>query len=60
MRTDLAQVLALAGEGRINVPVAGRFGLSDATGALTFAEAGGLAGKVVIVPDPAAESVPRS
>ena len=38
------------------MPVAGRFALSGAAGALRFAERRGLTGKVVIVPDAAAHS----
>lgn len=51
MRADLERVLALAHDRAIDVPVAGRFTLSDAAAALRFAERGGVIGKVVLVPD---------
>ena len=52
MRDDLAHVLDLLAQGEITAQVAARFRLSEAAAALTYAEAGGYAGKVVIVPDP--------
>ena len=41
LRTDLEHVFALMAEGRIHAQVAARFPLTDAAGALRFAEAGG-------------------
>jgi len=49
LREDLEHVLALVAAGAVVPQVAGRFPLADAAGALRFAEAGGHAGKVVIV-----------
>lgn len=53
LHSDLGQVFALMAEGSISPQVAARFPLSDVGGALHLAEAGGLTGKVVIVPDAA-------
>lgn len=51
LRRDLEHLFALARDGHLDAPVAGRFALSDAPTALRFAERGGLTGKVVIVAD---------
>ena len=51
VRADLGQVLGLLARGEITAQIAGRFPLSRAAEALRFAEAGGVTGKVVIVPD---------
>jgi NADPH:quinone reductase-like Zn-dependent oxidoreductase len=50
VREDLSQVLALLAAGAISAQVARTFPLREAAAALRFAEAGGLAGKVVIEP----------
>ena len=50
-RDDLGQVLDLLARGEITAQVAARFPLSQAAAALTYAEAGGYIGKVIIVPD---------
>ena len=50
LREDLGSVLALLAEGAIAGQVDRTFALSDAAAALRHAEAGGLAGKVVLVP----------
>jgi len=49
LRADLAQLLALLRDGRLDAQVAGRFPLADAAAALRFAERGGHTGKVVLV-----------
>jgi NADPH:quinone reductase-like Zn-dependent oxidoreductase len=49
-RDDLGQVLDLLARGEITAQVAARFPLSQAAAALTYAEAGGYIGKVIIVP----------
>jgi NADPH:quinone reductase-like Zn-dependent oxidoreductase len=51
VREDLAQVLDLLARGEITAQVAARFPLSQAAAALSYAEAGGYTGKVVIVAD---------
>lgn len=51
VRDDLGHVLDLLARGEITAQVAARFRLSEAAAALTYAEAGGYTGKVVIVPD---------
>lgn len=51
LRSDLQHVFALMRDGELTAQVAGRFTLSDTVAALRFAEAGGHAGKVVIVAD---------
>lgn len=51
MRADLERVLALVRDGVVEAPIAARFALSETAAALRFAERGGLAGKVVVVPD---------
>ena len=50
---DLTQVLDLLAEGVITAQVAAQFPLSSAAEALTLAESRTVAGKIVIVPDPA-------
>lgn len=50
LREDLGRVLALVADGRIDAQVARTFPLTQAADALQFAEAGGIAGKVVLVP----------
>jgi NADPH:quinone reductase-like Zn-dependent oxidoreductase len=51
VRADLTRVLDLLSRGEITAQIARRFTLSRAADALRFAEAGGVTGKVVIVPD---------
>ena len=51
MRDDLRHVLDLLAQGEITAQVAARFPLSEAAAALSYAEAGGFTGKVIIVPD---------
>jgi NADPH:quinone reductase-like Zn-dependent oxidoreductase len=53
LREDLGRVLALLAEGAITAQVARRFALTDAAAALRYAEAGGLAGKVILTPESA-------
>ncbi|WP_028063607.1 medium chain dehydrogenase/reductase family protein [Solirubrobacter soli] len=50
LREDLGRVLALLQEGAIRPQIAARFELEQAAEALRFAEAGGNAGKVLILP----------
>jgi len=50
LRADLTTVLRLVAEGAIAPQVAATYPLTDAAAALRFAEAGGIAGKVVLVP----------
>jgi NADPH2:quinone reductase len=52
LRRDLAAVFALLAVGAIDALLARRFDLTDAGAALRYAEAGGIAGKVVLVPRP--------
>ena len=54
VRDDLGHVLRLVAEGAITPQIAARFPLDRAAEALRFAEAGGHAGKVVLVPAAAA------
>lgn len=51
VRDDLGHVLDLLARGEITAQVAARFPLSQAAAALSYAEAGGYTGKVIIVPD---------
>jgi NADPH:quinone reductase-like Zn-dependent oxidoreductase len=51
VRDDLRHVLDLLAQGDITAQVAARFPLSQAAAALSYAEAGGYTGKVIIVPD---------
>lgn len=53
LREDLGWVLALLREGALTAQVAKRFALTDAAAALRYAEAGGITGKVILVPDAA-------
>ena len=53
LRQDLTAVLRLLADGAIAAQVARTFPLTDAAAALRFAEAGGITGKVVLVPAPA-------
>jgi len=53
LRQDLTAVLRLLADGAIAAQVARTFPLTDAAAALRFAEAGGITGKVVLVPEPA-------
>ena len=53
LRQDLTAVLRLLADGAIAAQVARTFPLTDAAAALRFAEAGGITGKVVLVPGPA-------
>ena len=50
LRHDLTGVLGLLAAGAISAQVAREFPLTDAAAALRFAEAGGVTGKVVLVP----------
>jgi hypothetical protein len=54
LRAELGQVLALLAEGAIDAQIAATFPLAEAAAALRDAESGGLAGKVVLLPAPAA------
>jgi NADPH2:quinone reductase len=49
LRRDLGHLFALLRDGDLDAQVAGRFALTEAPAALRFAEAGGRAGKVVLV-----------
>jgi NADPH:quinone reductase-like Zn-dependent oxidoreductase len=51
VRDDLGNVVDLLARGEITAQVAARFPLSQAAAALSYAEAGGYTGKVIIVPD---------
>ena len=48
---DLGRVLALLAEQAITPQIARRFPLTQAPGALRYAEAGGITGKVLLIPD---------
>jgi NADPH:quinone reductase-like Zn-dependent oxidoreductase len=50
---DLGQVLELLRQGELTAQIAKRFALTDAAAALRYAEAGGITGKVILVPDTA-------
>jgi len=50
LREDLGQVFALLADGSITAQVARTFPLTDAGAALRYAESGGVAGKVVLLP----------
>ncbi len=50
LREDLTAVLRLLAQGAISAQVARTFPLTEAGAALRFAESGGIAGKVVLVP----------
>ena len=51
VREDLGQVFALLAEGKITAQVARVFALTEAAGALRYAESGALAGKVILRPE---------
>jgi NADPH:quinone reductase-like Zn-dependent oxidoreductase len=51
VRDDLGHVLDLLARGEITAQVAARFPLSQAAAALSYAEAGGYTGKVIIESD---------
>jgi len=53
LRADLTDLFALLANGSLTAPIDSEYPLSQAAAALRHAEAGGLAGKVIIVPDPA-------
>jgi NADPH2:quinone reductase len=48
---DLGRVLGLLADGAITPQIARRFPLTEAADALRYAEAGGIAGKVLLIPD---------
>jgi NADPH:quinone reductase-like Zn-dependent oxidoreductase len=52
LREDLGQVFALLAQGKITAQVARVFALTEAAGALRYAESGALAGKVILRPEP--------
>lgn len=60
VRADLGQVFALLADGRLTAQVAARIPLSQAARALRLAESGTVAGKVILVPDPADDAHPAS
>jgi NADPH:quinone reductase-like Zn-dependent oxidoreductase len=51
LRTDLTELFGMLADGSLTAPVDSQYPLSRSAEALRRAEAGGLAGKVVIVPD---------
>ena len=51
LAADLGRVLGLLAEGAITPQIARRFPLTQAPGALRYAEAGGITGKVLLIPD---------
>lgn len=51
LREDLGAVFALLAKGEITAQVARTFPLAEAAAALRYAESGGIAGKVVLVPE---------
>jgi NADPH:quinone reductase-like Zn-dependent oxidoreductase len=54
LKQDLEQVFGLLASGAISAQVARTFPLADAARALRYAESGGVAGKVVLLPEPVA------
>lgn len=54
LREDLAALFGLLADGSLTAPVDRTYPLSQAAAALRHAEAGGLSGKVIIVPDASA------
>jgi NADPH:quinone reductase-like Zn-dependent oxidoreductase len=50
LQQDLGRVLALLAEGAITPQIAREFPLTDAAAALRYAEAGGITGKVLLIP----------
>ena len=53
LRRDLGQVLDLLAAGAITPQIARRFPLTEAAAALRYAEAGGITGKVILIPQDA-------
>lgn len=53
LRADLTALFGLLADGSLTAPIDSQYPLSQAAAALRHAESGGLAGKVIIVPDPA-------
>jgi len=53
LQHDLGRVLALLAEGAITPQIAREFPLTDAAAALRYAEAGGITGKVLLIPQAA-------
>jgi NADPH:quinone reductase-like Zn-dependent oxidoreductase len=53
LRTDLTALFGLLADGTLAAPIDSRYPLSQAAAALRRAEGGGLAGKVIILPDDA-------
>jgi NADPH:quinone reductase-like Zn-dependent oxidoreductase len=53
LRSDLTALFGLLADGTLAAPIDSRYPLSQAAAALRRAEAGGLAGKVIILPDDA-------
>ena len=51
LRRDLGDVLDRLAKGAITPQIARRFPLTDAAAALRYAEAGGITGKVVLIPE---------
>jgi NADPH:quinone reductase-like Zn-dependent oxidoreductase len=51
LRTDLTELFGLLAEGSLVAPIDSRYPLSQTAAALRRAEAGGLSGKVIILPD---------
>ena len=51
LRRDLGEVLDRLAKGAITPQIARRFPLTDAAAALRYAEAGGITGKVVLIPE---------
>jgi NADPH:quinone reductase-like Zn-dependent oxidoreductase len=51
LREDLGEVFALLAKGEISEQVAKTFPLTEAAAALRYAESGGIAGKIVLVPE---------
>lgn len=54
LRKDLGGILTLLAEGAITPQIARTFALTEAAAALRYAEAGGIAGKVILLPQPVA------
>jgi NADPH:quinone reductase-like Zn-dependent oxidoreductase len=52
VRADLSTLFALLADGSLTAPIDSRYPLSQVAAAMRHAEAGGIAGKVIIVPDP--------
>lgn len=51
LRNDLGHVLELLAAGAITSQIAGQFPLTEAAAALRYAEAGGITGKVLLIPN---------